>query len=91
MTAKAAAGFTPDERTLLLAVKGVGPTVVARFEQLGIASLAALARADADELVRSIAAHVGSSCWRNSPQARRAVADAIEAARGAPSGGRAGP
>ncbi len=81
MARKAGAGFTPDERALLLAVKGVGPTVVARFEQLGITTLAALARADADELVRSIAAHVGSSCWRNSPQARRAAADAMEAAR----------
>lgn len=39
--------FSPEERAALLKVKGVGPTVVARLEQLGITSLAQLAAADA--------------------------------------------
>jgi predicted RecB family nuclease len=73
--------FTADERRLLLAVKGVGPTVVSRFEQLGIADLATLAGHDPAALVAAIAGHVGSTCWRNSPQARQAVSAAIAAAR----------
>lgn len=88
MTRKAAARFADDERVALLAVKGVGPTVLARFEQLGIASLATLAEADVDALLRRIAAHVGSSCWRNSPQARRAAEGAVAAARRAMRGAR---
>jgi predicted flap endonuclease-1-like 5' DNA nuclease len=72
--------FTATERARLLAVKGVGPRVVERLEQTGFSSLAALAVADVDAVVREIAGHVGSTCWRNSPQARRAITDAIAAA-----------
>lgn len=73
--------FTDAEKTLLLAVKGVGPTVVARLEQLGFSSLAQLALADAAEIVQSAAAMLGSSCWKNSPQARAAINNAISAAQ----------
>ncbi|WP_024890951.1 hypothetical protein [Luteimonas huabeiensis] len=73
--------FPADERARLLAVRGVGPTVVARLEQLGFDRLAALARADADDIVRQAAALLGSTCWRNSPQARAAIEGAIRAAR----------
>ncbi|HMM75680.1 MAG TPA: helix-hairpin-helix domain-containing protein [Gammaproteobacteria bacterium] len=82
------ARFADEERAVLLAVKGVGPTVLARFEQRGIASLAALAESEVDALLRSISAQLGSSCWRNSPQARRAVAAAVTAARQATRGSR---
>jgi len=73
--------FPPSERRALLAVKGVGPTVIARLEQMGIESLAQLARAHADDLLARGARITGSSCWSNSPQARAAVIGAIEAAR----------
>lgn len=73
--------FTADERAALLAVKGVGPTVIARLEQLGIASLADLAQADASDILTQTAAMLGSSCWKNSPQARAAIEGAIVAAR----------
>jgi hypothetical protein len=39
------AGFSDEERQVLLAVYGVGATVVARLEQLGFTSLPQLARA----------------------------------------------
>lgn len=74
-------GFSPAERARLLGLKGVGPTVIARLEQLGYRTLAQLAEADADDIVRRIAAHVGSTCWRNSPQARTAIETALAAAR----------
>lgn len=73
--------FSPQEREALLAVKGVGPTVVQRLEQLGFDSLQALAEADATEVVASAAGLVGSTCWKNSPQARSAIQSAIDLAR----------
>ncbi len=73
--------FPLDERRVLLAVKGVGPTVVARLEQMGIESLAHLRRENAADILARGARLTGSSCWKNSPQARAAVAGAIEAAR----------
>lgn len=75
--------FPPEERQALLKLKGVGPTVVDRLEQLGIVSLAQLARADALEIVTQASALVGSSCWKNSPQARAAIQAAIALARSA--------
>ncbi|BAQ76893.1 MULTISPECIES: Pathogenicity locus [Pseudomonas] len=76
--------FSPEERAALLKVKGVGPTVVGRLEQLGITSLAQLAAADALDIVTQASALVGSSCWKNSPQARSAIQAAIAMAKGAP-------
>ncbi|PSS59013.1 Pathogenicity locus [Pseudomonas sp. BBP2017] len=73
--------FPANERAALLAVKGVGPTVVERLEQLGYYSLAQLSQADALEIVIQAASLVGSSCWKNSPQARAAIQAAIARAR----------
>jgi hypothetical protein len=73
-------GFSVDERALLLAVKGVGPTVIDRLEQIGFDSLETLAGTDVDGIVKRIAAMLGTTCWRNSPQARAAIAGAIAAA-----------
>ncbi|QQX58031.1 helix-hairpin-helix domain-containing protein [Pseudomonas chlororaphis] len=75
--------FPLEERQALLKVKGVGETVVARLEQLGIDSLTQLARADALDIVTQASALVGSSCWKNSPQARAAIQAAIALAKGA--------
>ncbi len=73
--------FTPDEREQLLAARGVGPTVIARLEQIGLNRLADLAQASAGDINAQIAALLGATCWRNSPQARTAIANAIEVAR----------
>jgi nucleotidyltransferase/DNA polymerase involved in DNA repair len=73
--------FPIQERRVLLAVKGVGPTVVARLEQMGIESLAQLRRENAADILARGARLAGSSCWKNSPQARAAIAGAIEAAQ----------
>ncbi|MCE1117620.1 MULTISPECIES: helix-hairpin-helix domain-containing protein [Pseudomonas] len=73
--------FSTDEREQLLAVKGVGPTVIQRLEQLGYASLAQLAQADARQIVEAATSLVGASCWKNSPQARSAIQAAIAQAR----------
>ena len=46
--------FSPEERKALLGVKGVGPTVVARLEQMGFASLAQLSEANALDIVSQV-------------------------------------
>jgi predicted RecB family nuclease len=73
--------FALQERRALLAVKGVGPTVIARLEQMGIESLPHLARENAADILARGASLTGSSCWKNSPQARAAIAGAIAAAQ----------
>jgi len=73
-------GFSADDRATLLAVKGVGPTVVERLEQIGFDSLDTLAVASVEGIVGQIAAMLGTTCWKNSPQARAAIAGAIAAA-----------
>ena len=72
--------FSSQERDALLAVKGIGPTVIQRLEQIGFSSLQELAEADVLEVVASAAGLVGSTCWKNSPQARAAIQAAIDLA-----------
>lgn len=73
--------FSAADRTTLLAVKGVGPTVIERLEQLGFDSLDTLAGASVEGIVKQIAAMLGTTCWKNSPQARAAIMGAINAAK----------
>jgi nucleotidyltransferase/DNA polymerase involved in DNA repair len=72
--------FEPEERQALLSVKGVGPKVIERLEQMGYRSLVQLADADAADILAQGASLTGSSCWKNSPQARAAIQAAIGAA-----------
>jgi len=72
--------FPEVEKSALLRVKGVGPKVVERLEQMGFSSLRQLADADARDILAQGAALSGSSCWKNSPQAKAAVEAAIGAA-----------
>lgn len=74
--------FPPDEREALLSVKGVGgPAVVARLEQIGFESLAHLSKANTLDIVSQVSAIIGSTCWKNSPQARVAIQAAIALAQ----------
>ena len=72
--------FSPNERQALLAIKGVGPKVIERLEQMGLCTLSQLADADAADILAQGARLAGSSCWKNSPQARAAIQAAISAA-----------
>ncbi|WP_278929500.1 helix-hairpin-helix domain-containing protein [Pseudomonas qingdaonensis] len=74
--------FSPTELTALLALKGVGPTVITRLEQMGIDSLAELGRSDVTDILAQASAALGSTCWKNSPQARAAITAAVDLARG---------
>ncbi|WP_374422980.1 recombinase RecA [Chromobacterium sp.] len=74
-------GFSTAEKDKMVALKGVGATVVSRLEQIGFTSLPQLADQDPALLTRQIADMMGSSCWHNSPQARAAIRAIIELAR----------
>ena len=73
--------FTEEQTQSLLAVKGIGKTVLQRLQQMGLDDVAKLAAADADTILRHGAALTGSTCWKNSPQAKAAVNAAIQWAR----------
>ncbi|MGG5288750.1 helix-hairpin-helix domain-containing protein [Pseudomonas shirazensis] len=73
--------FSADERAALLALKGVGPTVISRLEQMGIESLQMLGDANVDDILAQASAALGSTCWKYSPQARAAISAAVELAR----------
>ena len=73
--------FSTIEKEVLLSVKFVGPTVLQRFEEIGIDSLVKLATHHVDEIADMISSMLNSSCWKNSPQAKRAIAAAIERAQ----------
>ena len=72
--------FSLVEKNALLSVKGVGPKVVERLEQMGFSTLHQLAYADARDILAQGANLSGSSCWKNSPQAKAAIEAAISVA-----------
>ena len=73
--------FNEQERAALLALKGVGPTVIRRFEEIGIDSFQQLAGFDAHTIAERVASMLHSSCWKNSPQAKAAINAAITRAK----------
>ena len=51
--------FSFEERTSLLTLKGVGPTVITRLEQMGITSLEELRKSDVGDILAQASAAVG--------------------------------
>lgn len=66
-------GFPAAEKEKLLALKGVGETVITRLEQIGFSSLSQLVEADSAFVTKQVSQMMGSTCWHNSPQARNAI------------------
>ncbi|OZY86083.1 hypothetical protein CBP51_03370 [Cellvibrio mixtus] len=69
--------FSAVEKNALLSVKGVGPTVIKRFEEIGIDSFEKLAVQDAKTIAEMVASMLKTTCWKNSPQALAAIEGAI--------------
>lgn len=69
--------FSDEEAQSLLAVKGIGKTVLQRLQQMGLDDAAKLTAADLDDVLEQGAQLTGSTCWKNSPQAKAAVSAAI--------------
>ncbi|GAA6142552.1 helix-hairpin-helix domain-containing protein [Hydrogenophaga sp. 5NK40-0174] len=73
--------FSDEERARMLALKGVGPTVIQRLEEIGFSSLAELAEVEPTDVNRQVASMLGATCWANSPLARQAIADVVTLAK----------
>lgn len=73
--------FSKAEKEKLLTINGIGNTVIQRFEQIGIDSLLALSKTNTEDVIYQIASMLKVSCWKNSPQARASVNDAIQFAK----------
>jgi hypothetical protein len=73
--------FSETEKTKMLALKGVGATVIARLEQIGFSSLAELKDAETLVITKQISQMMGSTCWHNSPLAKNAIAAIITLAK----------
>ncbi len=69
--------FAADEHKALLSVKGVGATVIKRLEEMGISSLQKLSQSNTQDILFYTANALGSTCWKNSPQAKSAINNAI--------------
>lgn len=61
----------------MLAIKGVGATVISRLEQIGFSSLAQLDGENPNDVTKQISQMMGSTCWHNSPLARAAIQNII--------------
>ncbi|NIY83681.1 helix-hairpin-helix domain-containing protein [Vibrio hepatarius] len=73
--------FSESESKVLLSVKGVGPTVLKRFEEIWIDNLSDLAAYQVDEIAAMVASMLRTTCWKNSPQAKAAIKAAIQRAK----------
>lgn len=73
--------FTQEDREKLHAAKFVGDKVIDRIEEIGIADFETLSKTTPELICKMVAAHIGASCWGNSPQARKAIENAIMVAR----------
>lgn len=73
--------FTSQDREKLLAAKFVGDKVIDRIEEIGIDNFDALSKTTPELICKMVAAHIGASCWGNSPQARKAIENAINVAK----------
>ena len=69
--------FTETQTASLLAVKGVGKTVLQRLQQMGLDDVTKLAAANPADILQQGALLTGSICWKNSPQAKAAIAAAV--------------
>ena len=74
-------GFSQAETQAMLALKGVGATVISRLEQIGFTSFAQLAQVDAASVTLQISQLIGSTCWHNSPLARASIQAVIRLAQ----------
>jgi len=73
--------FSQRQKEELLQLKGVGPRVLQRLEQIGITTIELLAESTVEEITENVAEILQTTCWKNSPQAKSAIQNAIEYAK----------
>jgi hypothetical protein len=72
--------FSEADKAEMLALKGVGVTVIGRLEQIGFTKLSQLKKVQASDVTKQIADMMGSTCWHNSPMARNSIQAIIDLA-----------
>ena len=65
--------FSETERQQLLELKFVGTKIIKRLEEMQLDSFDKLRNASLDEILNKGALLTGSSCWKNSHQAKTAI------------------
>ncbi|WP_297928896.1 recombinase RecA [uncultured Aggregatibacter sp.] len=73
--------FSEEEKRSLLSQKGIGATILKRLEEMGLDDVKILAVTSPDFILQRGAEITGSTCWRNSPQARKAIETAVNWAK----------
>ena len=69
--------FSPEQISELLQLPFVGKTVIQRLQEVGLDDVSTLASSEAHDILEVIAAHLHSSCWKNSPQAKQSINNVI--------------
>ena len=69
--------FSEEEKRSLLSEKGIGATILKRLTEMGLDDAKILATTNPDFILQRGAEITGSTCWRNSPQARKAIETAV--------------
>lgn len=65
--------FSEQEKKHLLELKYVGDKIIERLQQMGFDSFEKLRNTTLDEILKKGALLTGSSCWKNSHQAKTAI------------------
>ena len=73
--------LSEEEKRSLLSQKGIGATILKRLEEMGLDDAKILATTNPDFILQRGAEITGSTCWRNSPQARKAIETAVNWAK----------
>ena len=73
--------LSEDEKRSLLSQKGISATILKRLEEMGLDDVKILAVTSPDFIIQRGAEITGSTCWRNSPQARKAIETAVNWAK----------
>ena len=73
--------LSEEEKRSLLSQKGIGATILKRLEEMGLDDVKILAATNPDFILQRGAEITGSTCWRNSPQARKAIETAVNWAK----------
>ena len=73
--------WSEEEKRSLLSEKGIGETILKRLEEMGLDDVKILAVTSPDFILQRGAEITGSTCWRNSPQARKAIETAVNWAK----------
>ena len=73
--------LSESEKRSLLSQKGIGATILKRLTEMGLDDVKILTATNPDFILQRGAEITGSTCWRNSPQARKAIETAVNWAK----------